>query len=139
MRGRGLAQFARQAARDADPFADHVRARLAPARQRTGVVDEVHADLFEDDLGILFDDREDLFGQDLEIGDVALDIPRRLDRDRRALCAPRGAASSAASASARTCFAHLPILPIARGPRGAASAARQYRKPGAGPCAESVP
>ena len=93
-RGTG-AQAARQSTRDAHPLAIDIGARIAPQRQRAGVIDELHADFLQHRLGVPFDDGQRLFVQHLEIGDVAGDIAGGLKADRRAFRPPRRAAATA--------------------------------------------
>ncbi len=59
--------------RTAHPLALDVGAGLLPDRQGLGVVAELDADLFEDGVGVGFDDLQGLFAQDLEDRDLALD------------------------------------------------------------------
>jgi hypothetical protein len=51
----------------AHPLAFDIGAGLAPAVQRGGVLDEVDADLFQHRFGVVLDDLERLFVQDLEV------------------------------------------------------------------------
>ena len=59
-------QRAKQAAGEAHPLALHVGARVLEERQCLLVLDDVDADLFQDGLGVLLDQRKALFAQHLE-------------------------------------------------------------------------
>jgi len=91
----GGAQFARQPPGQAHPFALDHRAGLAPAVQRGGVLDEIDADLFQHGFGIGLDDLQRFFAEDVEVGDLALDVLRGFDADRAAFGAPRRTAATA--------------------------------------------
>ncbi len=87
------AQFPGQTARDAHTLPVYVCTCITPALQGRRIVEEIHADLFQNGLGVLFDDLKRLFGQHFEVGNVALDIPCCLKRNRAALCPPCCAAA----------------------------------------------
>jgi hypothetical protein len=106
-RRRGFAQLAGKAAGDAHALAFDIGAGLAPAVQRGGVLDEPDADLFQHRFGVVLDDLERLFVQDLEVRDVALDeravSKRTAERSaRRAAPPPPRARRPARSASPMT-------------------------------------
>src|SRR6056297_897076 len=93
-RGRRRAKPPRKTLREPYAFSLDVRARLLPELEGLRVVDEGHADLLEHRLGVRLDHLERLGVQDLEIRDVALDVARSLDPDRRPLRPSRRAASA---------------------------------------------
>ena len=75
--GKGLGrcgnQLAGQTARNMHPLALHIRPRRAPQRQRPFVLDKVDTYLFQNGLGVPFNDLQRFFVQNLEIRNVALD------------------------------------------------------------------
>ena len=57
-------------AREADSLAVHGRARLAQQAQRVRIAAEVQADLLEDRVRVVLDEREALLVEDLERGEL---------------------------------------------------------------------
>ncbi len=88
---RGLAELARQSLGDMHTLALNVRPCVSPALKRYGVFGEVDADFLKHRLGVGFDDLQRFLVEDFKIGNIAFDIFRNFETDRRALC-PSGRA-----------------------------------------------
>ena len=118
-RRRCLAERPRQPLGQTHTLAIDVGARVLPECQGLGVVDEVDADLFEHRLGIRLDDRERLFVQNVEIGDIPLNKPRRLDADGRPFRPARRTTATAACPPSLPHIAHecLPSKVLRRNTR----------------------
>ena len=87
------AKLACQSARDADAFPLDLCPGLAPAVQRGRVVDEIHANFCQNGFGIGFDDLKRFLVQNVQIGNVAFNIFRGFQTDRRARRTPGRAAA----------------------------------------------
>ena len=103
--GRRFDQLTGQTARNMHPLPLNIGACLTPPVECGRVIDEVNTDLLEDGFGVGFDDLERLFGQNLKIGNVALNVLGGLNFDGCALCTTRRA-PAATSTSARWCLCH---------------------------------
>ncbi len=86
-RGGRLDQLAAQAPWHAHPFALYVRARGLPDRQGFRVFAKFDADLFEDRIGIVFDQGQPLFAEHFIERNLAGDVGNRLAR----MCGARNA------------------------------------------------
>ena len=98
VRGGGLDDGPAHAAREADPLAVDVGAGLAQQAQGVRVAAEVDADLLEDRVGVVLDEREPLLREDLEGGHRARQ-ERRVDRRVVGSCGLSGRSAAGASAA----------------------------------------
>ena len=112
LRRGGCTKLARKPARNMHPLALDGRARRPPKLQRGRVFKEIHADFFQNGVGVPFDDRQRFFVQDLEIRDVPADEFGGVKADRRAFRPPRGptAAPCPAPTGFFCCTAHRKSL-----------------------------
>ncbi len=114
LRRGGFDELAGQPARDTHAFAPYIRPGLAPPVERGRILDEVHPDLFQHRFGVVLDDLQGLVAQQVEVGDVALDIAGGLDLQGGAFGAPgRPAAAPCPAPCGR--FAHR-LSPSRLGP-----------------------
>ena len=138
-RGR-LDDLAAHPAREADPLAVDVGAGVAQQAEGVGVAAELEADLLEDRVGVVLDEREALLVEDLERGE----LPGQ-ERDVLGVGGEAGrlAGGSAAAPPARRCRPSA-VLPACRPPPtrrrrrsvagvGARAAAPPARRSAAGP------
>ena len=117
---RRLDDRAAHPAREADPLAVDVGARLPQQPERVRVAAEVDADLLEDRVGVLLDQREALLAEDLERRERARQEGRPLGvgLQSRGAGGPRGRPPPRGASSAHR------SSPVARPPRPVVAAAR---------------
>ena len=125
--GRGrLYELPCEPAREADTLAVDLCASFLQQRAGVGRLAEVDADLLEDRVGVLLDEREALLGHDLDGGERAGDEGDGLDGGVQA----GGLACGTTSAAAAGVGAHSLLLP-----RGDALVTRRLRRPPVAACA----
>ena len=94
-----LEQFPAKALGEMHALAADVGTGLLPERQRFGIVAELDADFFQNEVGIALDELQCLFVEHFIFANLAGDIGKRGGRTAaRARCSARGCAPAAASA-----------------------------------------
>jgi hypothetical protein len=101
----GLAEASGEPFGNANALSVNHGAGIAPTLKRRRVVDEVHANLFENLFGIRFDDLERFSIQDFEVRDIALNKTRCFETNSGSL-GTAGCASAPSRPAPRRCVCH---------------------------------